>query len=212
MVGRKREKKLNAEYFGIGDLEVSNNDEMLAYSLDLKGSEYFTIMCVKFLIIKLYLKEIKETSGSITWSLDDKYIFYSKLDKHHRPRKIYRHKIGTRTKKDKLIYEEKDEGFTCGIGISSDEKYFFVATSDHTTSEIYFFNVNEDNPKLKLFKKRQKEIKYSVDSWKGNFYIHTNLDAEDYKICKCKHENIRKWKDYIPATKGVLIGGFNLLK
>ena len=50
-----------------------------------------------------------------------------------------------------------------------------IATSDHTTSEIYFFNVNEDNPKLKLFKKRQKEIKYSVDSWKGNFYIHTNL-------------------------------------
>jgi len=86
-----------------------------------------------------------------------------------------------------------------------------VGTANLTTSEIYFFNVNEDNPKLKLFRKRQKEIKYSVDSWKGNFYIHTNLDAEDYKICKCKHENIRKWKDYIPATKGVLIGGFDLL-
>ena len=85
--------------------------------------------------------KIKETSGSITWSLDDKYIFYSKLDKYHRARKIYRHTVGSRTEKDKLIYEEKDEGFTCGIGISSDEKYYFIATSDHTTSEIYFFNV-----------------------------------------------------------------------
>jgi len=209
--GEKEKKKLNAEYFGIGDLEVSHNDEMLAYSLDLKGSEYFTIYVRRISDNKIVSEEIKETSGSVTWSLDDKYIFYSKLDKHHRPRRIYRHKIGTQTKKDKLIYEEKDEGFTCGIGISSDEKYFFVATSDLTTSEIYFFNVNEDNPKLKLFRKRQKEIKYSVDSWKGNFYIHTNLDAEDYKICKCKHENIRKWKDYIPAKKGVLIGGFDLL-
>jgi len=209
--GEKEKKRLNAEYFGIGDLEVSHNDEMLAYSLDLKGSEYFTIYVRRISDNKIVSEEIKETSGSVTWSLDDKYIFYSKLDKHHRPRKIYRHKIGTRTKKDKLIYEEKDEGFTCGIGISSDEKYFFVVTSDLTTSEIYFFNVNEDNPKLKLFRKRQKEIKYSVDSWKGNFYIHTNLDAEDYKICKCKHENIRKWKDYIPAKKGVLIGGFDLL-
>ena len=45
-----------------------------------------------------------------------------------------------------------------------------------------------------------------------NFYIHTNLDAEDYKICKCKHENIKKWERFhIPATKGVLIGGFDLL-
>lgn len=209
--GEKEKKKLNAEYFGIGDLEVSNNDKMLAYSLDLKGSEYFTITIRKIADNKIISKKIKETSGGITWSLNDKYIYYSKLDKHHRPRKIYRHKIGTQTKKDKLIYEEKDEGFTCGIGISSDEKYFFVATSDHTTSEIYFFSVNEDNPKLKLFRRRQKEIKYSVDSWKGNFYIHTNLDAEDYKICKCKHKNIRKWEDYIPATKGVLIGGFDLL-
>jgi len=209
--GEKEKKKLNAEYFGIGDLEVSHNDEMLAYSLDLKGSEYFTIYVRRISDNKIVSEEIKETSGSVTWSLDNKYIFYSKLDKHHRPRRIYRHKIGTHTKKDKLIYEEKDESFTCGIGISSDEKYFFVATSDLTTSEIYFFNVNEDNPKLKLFRKRQKEIKYSVDSWKGNFYIHTNLDAEDYKICKCKHENIRKWKDYIPAKKGVLIGGFDLL-
>ena len=209
--GEKEKKRLNAEYFGIGDLEVSHNDEMLAYSLDLKGSEYFTIYVRRISDNKIVSEEIKETSGSVTWSLDDKYIFYSKLDKHHRPRRIYRHKIGTRTKKDKLIYEEKDEGFTCGIGISSDEKYFFVATSDLTTSEIYFFNVNEDNPKLKLFRKRQKEIKYSVDSWKGNFYIHTNLDAEDYKICKCKHENIKKWEDFIPATKGVLIGNFDLL-
>ena len=177
--GEKEKAKLNAEYFGIGDLEVSNDDKMLAYSLDLKGSEYFTINIRKISNNKIISKEIKETSGSITWSLDDKFIFYSKLDKYHRPRKIYRHTVGTQTGKDKLIYEEKDEGFTCGIGISSDEKYYFVATSDHTTSEIYFFNVNEDNPKLKLFKKRKKEIKYSVASWKGNFYIHTILNAED---------------------------------
>ena len=36
--GETERKKLNVDYFGIGDLEVSNNDEMLAYSLDLKGS------------------------------------------------------------------------------------------------------------------------------------------------------------------------------
>ena len=192
--GEKEKKKLNAEYFGIGDLEVSNNDEMLAYSLDLKGSEYFTIYVRKISDNKIITDEIYETSGSITWSLDDKYIFYSKLDKHHRPRKIYRHKIGTKSKDDQLIYEEKNEGFTCAIGISSDEKYFLISTSDHTTSEIYFFEVNEVKPKPKLFRKRQKEIKYSIDSWKENFFIHTNLDAEDFKICICKQENIKNGK------------------
>ncbi len=209
--GEKEKKKLNTEYFGIGSLEVSNNDEMLAYSLDLKGSEYFTIYVRRISDNKIISEEIKETSGSITWSLDDKYIFYSKLDKYHRPKKIYRHKIGSSPKDDQLIFEEKDEGFTCSIDISSDEKYYIVSTSDHTSSEVHFFNVKEINIKPKLFKKRQKEIRYSIDSWNGNFFIHTNLDAEDFKICMCKHDSIQNWKDYIPATKGVLIGGFNLL-
>ena len=32
-----------SEYFGLGTVSVSHSDELLAYSLDLKGSEYYTI-------------------------------------------------------------------------------------------------------------------------------------------------------------------------
>ena len=49
---------------------------------------------------------IENTSGSITWSLDNKSFFYSKLDKFHRPRQIYKHEIGTPVNSDKLIFEE----------------------------------------------------------------------------------------------------------
>ena len=41
--GDKEKKNLSVEYFGVGDLEVSNNDKYLGYSLDTKGSEYYTI-------------------------------------------------------------------------------------------------------------------------------------------------------------------------
>ena len=92
--------------------------------------------------------------------MDDKYFFYSKLDKHHRPRKILRHKIGTSVKEDELIFEEKSEAFTVGIGLSSDEKYFFITTSDHSTSEQYYFEVNEEKPRPKLIKKRKRGILY----------------------------------------------------
>ena len=88
-------------------------------------------------------EKIEETSGSITFSLDDKYIFYSKLDKNHRPRKVYRHKLGTNSKNDQLIFKEKSEAFNVGIDLSSDDKYFFITTSDHNTSEQYYFKVNE---------------------------------------------------------------------
>ena len=210
--GDLEKEKLKTEYFGLGDLEVSFNDKYLGYSLDLKGSEYYTIYIRDIETNKLVTEKIEETSGSITFSLDDKYIFYSKLDENHRPRKIYRHKIGTPVKKDELIFEEKSEAFTVNIGLSSDEKYFFISTSDHNTSEQYFFEANEENPKPKLIQKRKKGIIYSVNSWENFFYKHTNEDAEDFKIDKCKDLSKKNWEIFIPAKSEVLIGGLVFLK
>ena len=209
--GDKEKEKLKTEYFGVGDLEVSWNDKYLGYSLDLKGSEYYTIYIRDIETGSLVTEKIEDTSGGITFSLDDKFIFYSKLDEHHRPRKIFRHKIGTPVKNDELIFEEKSEAFTVGIGLSSDEKYYFIATSDHNTSEQYYFLANEENPKPKLIKKRKKGIIYSVSSWDGCFYNHTNEDAEDFKIEKCKDLSNQNWEKYIAAKDEVLIGGLVFL-
>ena len=210
--GDEEKKKLNVEYFGIGDLEVSFNDKYLGYSLDTKGSEYYTIYIRDISTKKLITEKIEETSGGITFSLDDKFIFYSKLDEHHRPRKIYRHKLGASTKEDLLIFEEKSEAFTVGIGLSSDDKYFFITTSDHNTSEQYYFDVNDKEPKPKLIKKRKRGMLYSVNSWDGKFYNHTNENAEDFKIDITDNLEKPDWKTFIAAKEEVLIGGLTFLK
>ena len=209
--GDKEKEKLKTEYFGLGDLEVSFNDKYLAYSLDLKGSEYYTIYIREIESGKLVTEKIEETSGTIEFSLNDEYIFYSKLDKHHRPRTIYRHKIGTSVKDDILIFEEKSEAFTVGIGLSSDEKYFFISTSDHNTSEQYYFKANEDLPNPKLIQKRQRGIIYSVNSWDNYFYKHTNENAEDFKIDRCNELEKQEWEPYVKAKNEVLIGGLVFL-
>jgi len=209
--GDEEKGKLDVEYFGVGDLEVSFNDRYLGYSLDTKGSEYYTIYIRDINTKKLVTDKIEETSGGITFSLDDKYIFYSKLDKNHRPRKIYRHKLGEDTKDDQLIFEEKSEAFTVSIGLSSDDKYFFITTSDHNTSEQYYFNVNEKEPQPKLIQKRKRGILYSVNSWDGNFYNHTNENAEDFKIDITDNLEKQNWKIFIPEKEEVLIGGLTFL-
>ncbi len=177
--GDKEKEKLKTEYFGVGDLEVSNNDKYLGYSLDLKGSEYYTIYLRDIKTNKIISKEITETSGGITFSLDDKYIYYSKLDENHK---------------------------------SSDEKYFFINTSDHNTSEQYYFKSDELNPSPKLIIKRERGVLYSVNSWDGKFYNHTNKNAEDFKIDICDNLENQNWQTYIPAKDEVLIGGLTFLK
>ncbi len=210
--GDKEKEKLGVEYFGVGDLEVSHNDKLLAYSLDTKGSEYYKIFIRDISTNKLVTKEITDTSGSITFSLDDRYIFYSKLDENHRARKIYRHKIGDQLGEDYLVFEEKSEAFTVGISLTSDEKYYLITTSDHNTSEQYYFGVDEITPKPKLIIKRQRGILYSINSWANNFYNHTNNSAEDFKIDISSSLENQIWKPFVPSKNEVLIGGCVFLK
>jgi len=210
--GDKEKEKLGVEYFGIGDLEVSHNDKYLAYSLDIKGSEYYTIFIRDIANNKIITREIIDTSGSILFSLDDKYIFYSKLDVNHRARKIFRHEIGNFENPDELIFEEKSDAFTVGIGLSSDEKYYFISTSDHNTSEQYYFEVNEKKPQPKLLKERKRGILYSISSWDNKFYNHTNEEAEDFKIDISESLKNQNWKPFIREKNEVLIGGCVFLK
>ena len=209
--GDLEKKNYGSEYFGLGSVSTSHCDDLMAYSLDLKGSEYYTIYLRDLRTGKNKQDVIENTSGGITWSLDSKSFFYSKLDKFHRPRQIYKHIIGHPVKEDELIFEEKDETFTCSISLSSDEKFFIISTSDHITTEEYFFK--SDNLKIKpvLFKKRKKDIRYSIDSWKEYFYIHTNEDARDYKVLRCKTNQINKLETFIPAKKETVIGGLDFL-
>ena len=202
--GDKEKKKLNSNYFGIGELAVSHDDLLLGYSLDLNGSEYYTIYIRRIADQKIVSEKIENTSGGITFSKDNKYIFYTQLDPNHRPKKVFRHKIGSSQKEDQLIYEEKDERFTVGMGdLTSDEKFFLINTSDHSTTETYYFSAKTEKINLKLFQKRNEKIKYSIDSWQNYFYIHTNKDAPDFKICRCKHENLNNMEEFISSKKEV---------
>ena len=199
------------KFFSTGDLTVSYDDNLLAYSVDDKGGEYFTIFIRRISDNKI-IEKIEETAGGIIWAYDDKSFFYRKHDSQKRPRKIFQHILGTPNKDDKLIYEEKDERFTCSIDTTSCEEFYIIETGEHTTTEVYFFHKNEKIFQPKLFIKRQEGILYNVDSFNGYWYMHTNKEAEDFKISRCKHEKINEWEDFIPAKSGVLIGGLTFLK
>ena len=209
--GDLEKKKSGSEYFGVGTVSTSYCDNFIAYSLDLKGSEYYTIYLRDLRTGKNEKDIIENTSGSVTWSLDNKSFFYSKLDKYHRPRQIFKHVIGTSSNQDQLIFEEKDETFTCGIGITSDEKYFIIGTSDHITTEEYFFPTDAKEINLTLFQKRKNDIRYSIDSWQGFFYVHTNEEARDYKVLRCKNDQINELEVFLPPKEETVIGGLEFL-
>ena len=198
------------KFFSTGDLAVSYNDELLAFSVDDKGGEYFTIFIRRISDNKI-TEKIEDTAGGILWAYDDKSFFYRKHDSQKRPRQIMQHKLGTPVSEDKLIFEEKEESFTCSIDATSCEQFYLIETGEHTTSEVYYLHKDEKEFNPKIFLKRKQGILYTVDSFNGHWYMHTNKDADDFKIMKCEHKK-NEWKDFISAKDGVLVGGLTFLK
>ena len=116
--GDLEKTKHKSEYFGIAAIEVSHADEWCAFSLDLKGSEFFNIYLKKLSTGEIIKEKIQNTSGSIIWSLDDKSFFYSRLDKFHRPKQIFKHTLGYQCFSLYLKYKEKEKNNPEGVDIA----------------------------------------------------------------------------------------------
>ena len=204
------EKKLHgSEFFSVGDIAVSwDETSFMGFSLDTKGSEEYTIYIRNFSDKKI-ISKIENTSGDIEFSLDDKWIYFFELDNRHRPKKLYRRKINGGEKE--LIHTESDDRYSLSLYLTSDYKNFVITSSDHTSTQQYFFSANEETPKPKLIIPRKDFVRYSVDTWKNFSYMHTNDSAEDFKVCRTDDKNFKNWIDYIPAKKDVTIGGLIML-
>ena len=200
-------------YFNVSSISHSHDHKHVAYNIDTNGSEYFSIFIEDIQKKELLSPEIKNTTGNIVWSLDNKYIFYVRLDQNHRPTKVFQHKIGSNSEKDLLIYEEKDPSFFCSINLSKTKNYLFIRSADHETSEYLFINLKLNETKPILFRKRIKKIEYDLEHHEKFFLISTNVDnAKNFKIMISHEESYQKWEEFIPYNKVNLILDFILLK
>ena len=67
-------------------------------------------------------------------------------------------------------------------------------------------DANLKNLKLKLFKDYKENITYSLNSWDGYLYNHTNDGAADFKIERYSHRNMKKPILYVKPKKNTIIG------
>jgi len=204
------------KYFKPGGAYNSNNHNLLAWSYDDKGSEFYKIK-IKNLNQKKHLNDkISETDGSVIWETNDTGFYYIKMDKYHRPSCLCFHFLGTHQDQDIEIYNEKDSGYFLNISETLSKKYLILTIHNHETSEIRIINQQKKDRKLKLIAKRKKGIEYSIehDQENSRFLILTNKDnAIDFKLMKTDENNFskKKWTDFLPYREGVLITNFSCL-
>lgn len=169
-------------FFTLGTLKISPDHQLLAYSYDLTGSEYFTIVIKDLAHNELHSDLLIDTDGSVVWLNDNRTFLYVALDDSFRCFKAYRHTLGSEQTDDKLLLHEQDEAFAIAIDKSKDDTMILAHIGSATTAECYFADANGSCEALTMFAPRIHEIDYSIDAANGNFYIHTNDNAKNFKL------------------------------
>ncbi|MCC7452941.1 MAG: S9 family peptidase, partial [Crocinitomix sp.] len=205
----------NQSYFAIGDYTVSENNEILAYSVDYVSRRQYTIFLKNLKTGEVYEDKIENTNGGITWANDNKTIFYTKMDPVTlRSNQIYSHVIGTKSTADKLVFEEKDETFSCFIYKTKSRKYLMIGSTQTLSSEYRFLDANTPEGQWKIVQPRQRDLEYSIDHYGDDFYITTNYQAKNFRLVKTPVSKTEKenWVEVIPHRSNVLLESIDIFQ
>lgn len=177
-------------YYKVGALNVSPNENILAFSIDTSGDIVYDIKFKNLKTGKIIDDTIKKVSNNFEWANDNKTLFYSGNDNITlRSDKILKHTLGTSQEEDQIVYKENDETFSVYIDKSKSKKYMLIASIKSTTTEYQYAEADNINSEFKLFNPRKNGHEYFVDHINDNFYIKTNNNAKNFKLMQTSELN-----------------------
>ena len=201
------------DYFRVGDIEISPDDKVMAYSIDTLSRRIYTIYFMNLETREVHKENIKNTSGSITWANNSKTLFYNLKDiETLRTDRVMMHNLNSNST-DKEIFFEEDETFSVYTYKTKNDKYIIIGSSATLSQEFRYVSADSPNKDFKIFQKRVDGLEYSIDHFNGKWFIRTNKDkATNFKLMIC-HENKtskENWKDYISHRQDVLLEDIDL--
>src|SRR5215469_5826826 len=199
----------NEKFMALGAYQISDDGNLLAYSTDNTGFRQYRLH-VRDLRTGKDFPDTVEKTGSIVWAADNQTLFYTVEDPAKRQYRLYRHKVGTDTKNDDLVYEEKDERFEIEVERTRSQKYLILVSGSHTTSEARYLDASTPTSEWKLIAPRQQDIEYYPDHLGNSFYIRTNDTGRNFRLVSAPVSDPGKnnWKEVIPVRSDVMLADF----
>ncbi|HLL75582.1 MAG TPA: S9 family peptidase [Pyrinomonadaceae bacterium] len=201
------------KFYSVGNYSVSHDGNLLAYSVDTTGFREYTLH-IKDLRTG---KNLADELGVVDYAFfapDNKTLFYGRHDKAKRPYQVWRHTLGEPTDKDVLVYEEKDELYRAGAGLSRDKQFITISAGSSNNNEVRYIPADKPASESKLILPRSGMHEYYVTSHGKNFLIRTNDKGRGFRLVSAPISDPRpeNWKEIIPARKGVTLEGLTVFK
>src|SRR6201987_213277 len=199
-------------YMAVRTMTVSDDGNLLAYSIDNTGFRQYTLQ-VKDLRTGQLLGERVERTGSIVWAADNQTLFYTVEDEvQKRQYQMYRHTLGAPHSKDALVYEEPDERFNIGAGRTRGGDFIILESSSHTTTEEYFLRSDAPDGMWTIIEPRRENIEYYADHRKGLLYIRTNDTGRNFRLVTAPvtAPSSGNWNEILPHRADAMLEDVDL--
>ncbi|QGN57615.1 S9 family peptidase [Nostocoides sp. HKS02] len=192
------------EFFSLGALTVSPDHTLLAYAVDTEGDERFALRVKDLRSGAVIDDAVQEIGYGCVFSLDGRYLFYTRVDETWRPHQVWRHEVGTASEADVLVLEESDERFWMGVGASRDDRWILVGLGSKTTSEIRILDAAEPLGELRVVAPRREGVEYDVEVAGDRLLIVHNADHLDSDLAwapldATTHE---QWQPLLSSAEG----------
>jgi len=204
------------EYFQLGGLNVSSDNNLVAFATDTVSRRQYTIQIKNLETGKILSDKIENTTGGSVWSNDNKTLFYTKKDPLTlRSSSIYRHILGTDASEDVVVFEEKDETYNTYVYKTKSHKFIVIGSSSTLSSEFRIIAADKPYGEWKVIQPREENLEYSLAHYGDYFYIQTNKDnATNFKLMKTPVNKTTKenWVDVIPHREETLLEDVSIFK
>jgi oligopeptidase B len=193
------------KFITLGDFNVSNDGNLLAYSTDTTGFRQYDLH-FKDLRTGRLLPDTAQRVTSTAWANDNRTVLYTVEDATtKRSYRLYRHVLGEA--RDNLIYEEKDELFNISASGTRSKAFIFITSSSYNSTEVRYVAADQPGGAPQVLLPREEKHRYYVDHHGGFFYIRTNEGAKNFRLVSAPTASPQKknWKEVIPHRKDVML-------
>jgi len=193
------------EYFDLGFVERSPDENLVAYAADFDGSERHELRFRDLTTGRDLDDVIRGVYYGSAWSADSRTFFYVRADAAMRPFQVWRHQLGTSPAQDVLVLQEDDEHFELSVELTKSERYVIFTSSSQVTSESRFLGSDDPTGEPRLVESRRHAIEYSIDHQRDQFLILTNDGAENFRLMTApvSSPGRESWTEVVPERQGV---------
>ena len=200
------------KYSNVSTLKVSPDGNLLAYTWDTTGGEWFTLF-VKSLRTGTVLPDRADSlNNSVEWAADNRTLFYGRNDDAHRPYRVYRHALGGT--QDVLVFEEPDQLYNVGLTKTKDRAYLLISAQSYTSSDTRYLRADQPTGEWRVLAPRAKDVVYTVEHHGSDFLIRTNDRAVNFKLMRAPETDPGRanWSDLVPERDSVLLEGMDVFR